>query len=57
MDKFSEESIDKLMTYITVNEDVITFDYEESAACCDLKVVAFKIPCQFDEDKYLKDIA
>jgi hypothetical protein len=54
-DKFAEDDIDTLMKYITFEESDITFDYEESAAGGDLKVVAFRIPCQFDTNRYIDD--
>ncbi len=53
---FNDDDLDNLMKYIRYNESTITFDYSESAACCDLKVVAFNIPCEFNIDKYLDDI-
>lgn len=54
-DAFIEDSVDELMKYISFNEENITFDYPESEACGDLKVVAFRIPCDFDSDRYIKD--
>ena len=53
---FNNDDLGNLMKYIHHNESTITFDYGESAACCDLKVVAFNVPCELDIDKYLDNI-
>ena len=53
---FMEADIKELMSFIIIKENDVTFDYDESAACEDLRVVAFNIPCDFDVDKYIKSI-
>ena len=55
LDAFDEADTDNLLNYITFDENKITFDYAESEACCDLKVVAFDIPCEFDCKKFIED--
>lgn len=49
---FNEDSCDHLMKYVTVFEDKITFDYGESEACGDRKVLAFNVPLSFDVEGY-----
>ena len=50
---FNEDSCSHLMKYVTVFEDKITFDYGESEACGDRKVLAFNVPLSFDVEGYL----
>ena len=54
--KFENQSCEELMKYISFSETNITFDYEESLNCGDRRVCAFKIICNFDLNKYLKEI-
>ena len=53
---FKEADIKELMPYISIKEDDVTFDYDESAACEDLRVVAFNVPCTFSVDEYISSI-
>ncbi len=53
--KFEDQSCEKLMEYINFSEAGISFDYEESVACGDRRVCAFRIACSFDLDRYLKE--
>ena len=53
---FMEADIKELMPYITIKENSITFDYDESAACENLRIVVFNVPCDFNVDKYIKSI-
>ena len=53
--RFEEQSCEEIMEYISFSEAGISFDYEESVACGDRRVCAFRIACCFDLDKYLKD--
>ena len=53
---FENDSCENLIQYISFDENTITFDYEESSACENLRVVAFRIPCTFDTEKYITDI-
>lgn len=55
LDKFTNDEVDNLMNYISIDENSITFDYGESAACDDLKCVAFCVPCKFDTHRYITD--
>ncbi len=55
--RFENDSCENLMEYISIDENLITFDYGESQACGDLKCVAFNIPCKFDSDRYLNKCA
>ena len=55
LDQFSECDIDTLMKYISVNESEVTFDYGESEACNDLRCVAFRVPIEFDEEKFIEN--
>ena len=50
---FNEDSCSHLMKYVTVFKDEITFDYGESEACGDRKVLAFNVPLSFDVEGYL----
>ena len=55
MTDFEDKSCEELMEYISYKESDITFDYGESEACDNRKVCAFRIPCEFDVEKYLKN--
>lgn len=55
LDKFTNDEIETIMNYISIDENSITFDYGESAACDDLKCVAFCVPCKFDTHRYITD--
>lgn len=55
-EKFDEEDVNILMKYITFKEEEITFDYGESAACENLRTVAFRIPCKFDSSGYINSV-
>lgn len=55
LDKFTEDAVESLMNYISIDEEKITFDYGEAAACEDLKCVAFCVPCKFDTHRYITD--
>lgn len=52
---FNEESLEKLMGYISFSEEEIEFDYGESEACGDRRCVAFRVKCVFDAGKYIKE--
>ena len=54
-DRFNEESLEKLLEYISFSEKDIEFDFGESAACDDRNCVAFRIKCVFDAGKYIKE--
>jgi len=56
IDKFETQSCEELMEYISFSEAGITFDYGESEECGDRRVCAFRIECNFDLDKYLKEV-
>lgn len=56
VERFEYETAERLMEYISFNEEGVSFDYEESAACCNLRSVAFLVPCEFAAGRYLKDI-
>ena len=55
MTDFEEKSYEELMEYISYDESDITFDYGESEACNNRKVCAFRIPCNFDVERFLKN--
>ena len=57
LEVFEESDCEKLMEYIGFNESGITFDYEESVACGDRRICAFRVACTFDTDRYLKEVA
>ena len=54
--KYESQSCEEIMKYITFVEAGITFDYEESVACGDRRICAFRIACIFNSDKYLKEV-
>ncbi len=54
--RFEEQSCEEIMEYISFSEAGISFDYEESAACGDLRTCAFRVACTFDIDRYLKEM-
>ena len=54
-EQFNEESLEKLMGYISFSEEEIEFDYGESEAYGDRRCVAFRIECVFDAGKYIKE--
>ncbi len=54
--RFEEDTYEELMKYVSFSNENITFDYGESAACGDLRMCVFRIPCKFDAGKYIKDI-
>lgn len=56
VERFEDETAEKLMKYISFSEEDVSFDYEESAACCNLRSVAFLVPCKFAAGKYLNDL-
>jgi len=55
--RFEEQSFEEIMEYISFSEAGISFDYEESVACGDHEMCAFRVACTFDIDRYLKDVA
>lgn len=55
--RFEEQSCEEIMEYISFSEAGISFDYEESVACGDRRMCAFKVACTFDTDRYLKEVA
>lgn len=57
VDQFEEQSCEKIMEYISFSEAGISFDYEESVACEDRRMCAFRVACTFDTDRYLKEVA
>ena len=56
-DAFDSCPLDVLAGYISVEEEQVTFDYGESAACENLRCVAFNVPCLFDYDRWKKEVA
>ncbi len=54
---FEEKSCEEIMEYINFSEAGISFDYEESVACGDRRMCAFRVACTFDTDRYLKEVA
>ena len=54
-DRFNEESLEKLLEYISFSEEDIEFDYGESEAYGDRRCVVFRIKCAFDAEKYIKE--
>ena len=57
VNRFEEQSCEEIMEYISFSEVGISFDYEESAACGDRGMCAFRVACTFDIDRYLKEVA
>ena len=55
-ERFGEAPVKKLMEYISIPEDGIELDYDETVACRGTGAAAFLIRCEFDTDKYLEDI-
>ena len=55
MNGFDEASCEDLLSYVEFDEDKIKFDYGESEACSDLKVVAFSVPCKFNVSRYIRE--
>ena len=56
VERFEDETAEKLMEYISFKEEDVSFDYDESGECCNLRTVAFLIPCEFDAERYLKNL-
>ena len=55
-DSYNELSCEQIMEYVSIDESKIEFDYGETAAIADLPIVAYRIYCVFDADKFLKNI-
>lgn len=45
-----------IVNYLTVKEDRTEFDYSESAAMDDIRMLAFSIPCEFDDERFMEDL-
>ena len=55
--RFEEQSCEEIMEYISFSEAGISLDYEESVACGDRRMCAFRVACTFDTDRYLEEVA
>ena len=48
--------IDMLMAYVLpIDENKIEFDYSETYEANDRRLVVFRIPCEFDDDRFIHD--
>ena len=56
IDRFEKQSCEEIMKYIGFSQAGISFDYEESVACGDRRMCAFRIACIFNADRYLKEV-
>ena len=54
MRAFEDADIKTIMNYISVDEEGIAFDYDESVNCGNRRTAAFAIPIKFDEEKFYK---
>ena len=52
-DKFCDASIESLMQYVNIDMDGIDVDYSESEALDDRRMIACRVPCTFDAERYL----
>jgi hypothetical protein len=52
-DLYENDHYKVIESCISVKEDMVEFDYEESRAY-DLKVLAFRVPAEFDEKKFIE---
>lgn len=46
----------KLLDFITVDTKGVEIDFGETEECGDRKVIAFRVPCKFDVDGWIKSI-
>ena len=55
VEKFEEADVDTLMKYISIDEKGIEFDYDESVACNDRRMAAFRVPIEFNETRFMAE--
>ncbi len=53
---FSPLSSEELMKFIKIDESKIEFDYEESMNSRDRRIAAFRVPLEFDTERFWKQI-
>ena len=55
-DAFDDVDSEKIMKFLTVDNSGIAFDYSEAECCNDRALVAYRIPCELNTEKFLTDI-
>ena len=55
VEEFEEADVDTLMKYISIDEKGIEFDYDESVACNNRRIAAFRVPIEFNETRFMAE--
>lgn len=42
--------------YITAKKEEVSFDYSETAASDNPRTIAFMVPCEFDDERFIEDL-